>query len=104
MLLVSLFCNILGTAAQDLLGMTSGIKDYDGLMYMDWTLLFGHEDGLLPCGATPSARRTDENLCVAARCTALSRTTQIWDTKMPMIYNTSGAPVLQHIRDNANAN
>ena len=30
-------------------GTGSGIKDYDGLMYMDWTLLFGHEDGLLPC-------------------------------------------------------
>ena len=25
----------------DLLGMTSGIQDYDGLLYMDWTLLFG---------------------------------------------------------------
>jgi hypothetical protein len=29
--------------------MTSGILDYDGNMYQEWTLTFGIQDNLLPC-------------------------------------------------------
>ena len=49
---------------RQLLQMTSGVVDYDGTVYQEWTLLFGTDDDLL-CAPTP------RHNCSATLCHAL---------------------------------